>query len=152
MRQISCVCAFACAFTFVRVFVFLYNICLLPVKVEFWETIPPVKHRTNSERSYFILHCSSSHSSIKDCRAIDGGVYVYEQPSRINCCVAECFVAKLRWCLIEQVCQGSKVWSALAFQRTGYCAKMYKNLPLRIHACIQDRALVCARPPECGHL
>ena len=77
--------------------------------------------------------------------AIDCGVYVYEQPSRFNCCVGECFVAKLRWCLIEQDCQGSKVWSALAFQRTGYCAKMYKNLPLRIQACVQDSALVCAR-------
>ena len=28
--------------------------------------------------------------------AIDCGVYVYEQPSRINCCMAECFLAKLR--------------------------------------------------------
>ena len=84
--------------------------------------------------------------------AIDCVVYVYEQPSRFNCCVGECFVAKLRCCLIEQDCQGSKVWSALAFQRTGYCANMYKNLPLRIQACVQDSALVCARPPECGHL
>ena len=82
--------------------------------------------------------------------AMDCGVYVYEQPSRINCCVAECFVAKLRWCLIEKVCQGNKVWSALAFQRTGYCAKMYKNLPIPIRACVLENAFVCARPPECA--
>ena len=88
----------------------------------------------------------------KGLHAIDCGVYVYDQPSRINCCVAECLLAKLRWCLIEQVCQGSKVWSALAFQRTGYCAKMYKTLLISIHACVQEIALVCARPTECAHV
>ena len=39
--------------------------------------------------------------------AIDSGGYVYKQPSRINCSL--CFPEKLRWCLSEQVCQGSKV-------------------------------------------
>ena len=80
------------------------------------------------------------------------GVDMYDQPSRINCCVAECFLAKLRWCLIELVCQGSKVGSALAFQRTGYCATIYTNLPLPIHACVQESALVCARPTECARV
>ena len=47
--------------------------------------------------------------------AIDCGVYVYEQPTRINYCVAECFLDKLRWYLIEQLCQESKVWSVLPF-------------------------------------
>ena len=112
-----CVRVRACALARLREYLSFYNTCLLPVKVEFGETIPPVKRGTNSERSYFILHCSSSHSCRNDCMAIDCGVYVYEQPSRINSGVAEYFLAKLRWCLIEHVCQGSKVWSALAFQR-----------------------------------
>ena len=60
--------------------------------------------------------------------ALDCGVYVYEQSSRINFCVAKCFLANLRWCLIEQVYQGGNVWSALAFQRTVYCAMIYNNL------------------------
>ena len=88
---------------------------------------------------------------MKDCKAIQSGVYVYEQSSRINCRVAECFPAKLRWCLIEQVCQGSKVCSALAFQRTGYCAITYKNLHLPTHEYVQESARVCACPPECAH-
>ena len=108
--------------------------------------------KTTKNGKLIYLHCSSSHNCIKLCMAIQCGVHVYEQHSRINCCVAECFVAKLRWCLTEQVCQGSKVWSALAIQRTGYCAKIYKNLPLRRHACVQESALVCARPPECAHM
>ena len=45
--------------------------------------------------------------------ARDSGGYTYEQPSRNNCSVAGCFPEKLRWCLIEQVCQGSKAQSAL---------------------------------------
>ena len=71
--------------------------------------------------------------------------------SRINCRVAECFLAKLRWYLIEQIDQESKVWSALAF-RAGYYANIYKNFPLPIHACVQECAFVCARPPECAHV
>ena len=38
------------------------------------------------------------------------GGYVYDQPSRINLShVAGCAREKLRWCLIEHVCQESKV-------------------------------------------
>ena len=43
----------------------------------------------------------------------------------------------------EQIGQESKVWSALAFQITRYCANIYKNLPLPLHACVQESALVC---------
>ena len=59
--------------------------------------------------SFFILHCSSSLSWINEYLAIDSGGYVYEQPSRSNCGMAGCFPEKPRWCLGEQVCQGSKV-------------------------------------------
>ena len=41
--------------------------------------------------------------------AKDSGGYLYEQPSRINCSMAECFLEKLRQCLIEQIGHGSKV-------------------------------------------
>ena len=44
---------------------------------------------------------------------------MYEQPSHINCSVTECFPAKLKWSLIEYVCQGNKVRSALAVLTTG---------------------------------
>ena len=53
--------------------------------------------------SFFTLHCSSSLSCIYEYLAIDSGGYVYEHPSRINCSIWP------RWCLSEQVCQGSKV-------------------------------------------
>ena len=39
--------------------------------------------------------------------------YVYEQPSRINCSIL-LDASQRRWCLIEQVCQGSEVKSALS--------------------------------------
>ena len=59
---------------------------------------------------FFTLHCSSSPSCINEYLAIDSDGYVYEQHSRINCKhMAGCFPEKLRWCLSEQVCQGSKV-------------------------------------------
>ena len=77
---------------------------------------------------------------------------MYEQSSSIDCRVAECFLAKLRWFLIEQVCQGYKVWSALACQRTRYGAIFYKNLPLHIHTCVQESACACARQTECAHV
>ena len=32
----------------------------------------------------------------------------YEQSSRFNCSIAGCFPEKLKWCSIEQVCQGVK--------------------------------------------
>ncbi|KAK2187572.1 hypothetical protein NP493_161g01026 [Ridgeia piscesae] len=54
---------------------------------------------------FFTLHCSSSLSCINEYMARGSGEYVYEQPSRINWCFPE----KPRWCLSEQVCQGSKV-------------------------------------------
>ena len=44
------------------------------------------------------------------------------------------------------------MWRALAFQRTGYCAKMYKNLLISLHACVQEDALVSGRPPECARV
>ena len=44
--------------------------------------------------------------------AIDNGGYLYEHPSHIN--LAGCFPEKSRWCLTEQTCQGSKVYSALS--------------------------------------
>ena len=56
--------AFACPF--VRVFVFSDHLSFIG-ELEFWETIRPVKHGANSERNYFIEHCSSSHNCIKDC-------------------------------------------------------------------------------------
>ena len=37
--------------------------------------------------------------------AIDNGGYLHELPSRINCSMAGCFRKKVRWYLIEQVCQ-----------------------------------------------
>ena len=46
--------------------------------------------------------------------AIDSDRYLYEQPSRINCSVAGCINEKLRRCLIEQVLQGSNVYSTLS--------------------------------------
>ena len=33
---------------------------------------------------------------------------MYKQSSRSNCSMAGCFHEKLRWCLIEQFCQGIK--------------------------------------------
>ena len=58
---------------------------------------------------FFTLLCSSSLSCINEYLAIDSGGYLYDQPSRINYSMAGCFPEKPRWCLIEQVCQGSKV-------------------------------------------
>ena len=43
------------------------------------------------------------------------------------------------------------MWSALAFQGTGYCAIIDKNLPLPIHACVQESARVCARERVFAH-
>ena len=34
---------------------------------------------------------------------------------------------------------------------TGYCAIVYKNLPLPLHACLQS-ARLCARPPACARV
>ena len=50
----------------------------------------------------------NSPSCMNEYMAIDGGWYLYEQRSRINCSVAERFPEKLSWCLIEKVCQGKK--------------------------------------------
>jgi len=53
--------------------------------------------------------------------AIESGGYLYEHHSRINCSMAGSFAEKLMSCgLIEHVCQGRKVLSAIP--RTGYCA------------------------------
>ena len=49
---------------------------------------------------FFTVHCSSSLGSINEYLAIDRGGCVYEQ--------TVCFPEKLRWCLIEQVCQEVK--------------------------------------------
>ena len=62
---------------------------------------------------------------------------MYEQSSRINCRVAECFIGHVEMVLDCTGLQGSKVWSAI----------IYKNLPLPIHACIQKSARVCTRSP-----
>ena len=67
-----------------------------------------------------VLRCETldtfSHSTLRQSTqlyeyhlAIDSGGYLYKQHSRTNCSMAGCFTEKLRWCLIEQVCQGSKV-------------------------------------------
>ena len=99
----SCVCEFAYAFVsvfacaIVREFVFLQHLSFTG-QSSVLGNYHPVKIRTKTERSFFTQHCSSSLSCMKDCMAIDSGVYVYEQPSRLNCCVADCFPAKLRWC------------------------------------------------------
>ena len=37
--------------------------------------------------SFFTLHCSSSPSCINEYLAIDSDGYVYEQHSRVNCCI-----------------------------------------------------------------
>ena len=52
--------------------------------------------------------------------AIESGGYLNKQPSRINYSMAGCFPEKLKWFLIEQVCQGSKVFSSVL--RIGHCA------------------------------
>ena len=84
---------------------------------------------------------------MKDCMTIDS---VFMRMSSLRALMlssfAECFPATLRWYLIEQVWQGDKVWSALAFHRAGYCAIIYKHLPLLLHACVQS-AHLCASPP-----
>ena len=80
---------------------------------------------------FFTLYCSSSLSWIEELLAIDIGGYLYKQPLCINCSVAGCFSEKLRWCLIEQVCQGVKckaLWTV-----RGMDTAMYKNLPLPLH-------------------
>ena len=60
--------------------------------------------------SFFTLRCSSSLSCINEYLAINNGGNVYEQPSRINCSIwLDGIPEKPRWCLSEQVCQGSKV-------------------------------------------
>ena len=59
--------------------------------------------------SFFNLHCSSLISCMNAYLVIDSGGHWYKQASHINCSMAGCFPEKLRWCLIEQVCQGSKV-------------------------------------------
>jgi len=46
---------------------------------------------------------------MNECLAIGSGGYLYEQHSLINCSMAGCFLEKLIWCMIEPVCQGSKV-------------------------------------------
>ena len=58
--------------------------------------------------SVFTLHCSNSLSCTNEHLAIDNGGYLYKKPL-INCSVAGWFPEKPRSCLIEQVCQGSKV-------------------------------------------
>ena len=99
------------------------------------------KIRTKIRTKFFPLYIAPVHSA---------GVYVYDQHSRINCCVAEYFLAKLRWCLSEQVCQGSQVCSALAFQRTGYCAIIDKNLPyLYLYMHVYKRMGVFAQESAC---
>ena len=60
--------------------------------------------------SFFTLHCSSSLSYINEYLAIDNGGYVYEQSSCIKCSIwLDVSQRSWRWCLNEQVCQGSKV-------------------------------------------
>ena len=62
-----------------------------------------------------LLNCTkscthySSLSCVNEYLAIDSGGYSSEQPSCINCGVAECLPEKLRWHLIEQVSKGSNV-------------------------------------------
>ena len=60
---------------------------------------------SNHGQVFFTLHCSSSLRCMNEYLAIDSFVYLYEQLSRINSCIAECFQEKLRWCLLEQVWQ-----------------------------------------------
>ena len=92
----ACACAHARARARSCVYLSFYNTCLLPVTVEFWGTGMPIKHVISSYIT--VVH-----------NGVVSGVYVYEQPSHIHFCVAECFLAKLRRCLMEQVCQGRKV-------------------------------------------
>ena len=66
------------------------------------------KRDLDSNPSFFSLHCSSSLSYMNEYLAIDSSVCLYEQPSCINCSMTGCFTEKLKRCLIEQVCQGSK--------------------------------------------
>ena len=58
----------------------------------------------------FHSNCFCSFSCINEYLAIDSGGYV---SSHINCSMWLDASQKPRWCLIEQVCQGSKVYSAL---------------------------------------
>ena len=63
---------------------------------------------------FFTIHCSSLLSCMNGYLTIVSGGYFYEQPSCIDWSVAGCFPEKLRWCLVEQICQGSKVQSVMS--------------------------------------
>ena len=54
----------------------------------------------NLGQVFFTLHFSSSFSCMNEYLAIDSGGYLYKQHLHINCCMAGCFLEKLRWCLI----------------------------------------------------
>ena len=85
---------FACAF--VRVFVFLKTLAFTGESTVFGH-YPPVNTEKIQIERFFTLHCSSSLSCMNKYLAIDNGVYVNEQRSCINCSVAHCYPAKLRW-------------------------------------------------------
>ena len=66
---------------------------------------------------------------------------MYEQPSRINCSIwSGCFPETLRRCLIEQVCQGSKVLSGLR-NPEDWILRYIRKYPLTLLVCIY---MLCA--------
>ena len=60
-------------------------------------------------------------------------ILINESFSRINCSVPGCFAGKSRWCLIELVCQGCKVYSALSNPEDWILRCIRNYLPILIN-------------------
>ena len=81
---------------------------------------------------------------MKDCLAIDRGAYVYEQPSHINCGVAECIPAKLRWCYLSRSAREAKckaLWYSRELNIALKCIRTY--FYMRVHVSLCTFAWVC---------
>jgi hypothetical protein len=103
-----CVCVCACvracvralAFACARVFVCLEHLSFI-VESRLCGNYPASKTQNKFRANLFHPTLLKFTQLYKGVHAKDCGVDVCDLPSRIKCCVAECFLAKLRWCLIE---------------------------------------------------